>query len=154
MISFEIITDVQATPLRCFDLSRDLDLHKRSFRHTQEVAIAGRVSGLIELGQEVTWRAKHFGFFHLHTSKITAFESPRYFRDEMTSGRFKHFSHDHFFEPTPKGTRMRDLIEFQSPWGPLGIVVDHLVLKTYLIKMIEVRNQAIRVEAESQEICP
>jgi ligand-binding SRPBCC domain-containing protein len=152
MARLEIITEVRAEPLKCFDLSRDLDLHKRSFQHTKERAIAGRVSGLIELGQEVTWRAKHFGVFHTHTSRITGFESPRYFRDEMTKGRFKNFVHDHFFEPTQAGTRMTDLVEFQSPWGFLGKVVDRLVLARYIGKLIQARNQFIRLEAENPDV--
>ncbi len=148
MIKLQLFTHIGADPLRCFDLSRDLDLHKRLFEHTQEEAIKGKTSGLIGFGEEVTWRAKHFGLFHLHTSRITGFDSPRFFRDEMTEGRFAVFVHDHFFEPTEGGTLMRDVLEFQSPLGLLGRVADRLVLKRYLQRFIETRNQALRQEAE------
>ena len=40
---------------RCFDLSRDIDLHIRSTEGTEEIAVAGVTTGLIGLGEEVTW---------------------------------------------------------------------------------------------------
>jgi len=60
MQTIRITTWIAAPPERCFDAARDLDLHLRSMAHTGERAVAGRTSGLIELGEEVTWRARHF----------------------------------------------------------------------------------------------
>lgn len=45
---------------KCFDLARSIDLHMESTKHTGETAIAGKTSGIIELNETVTWRAKHF----------------------------------------------------------------------------------------------
>ncbi|PCJ53717.1 MAG: cell division protein [Planctomycetota bacterium] len=126
MIKFEVITEIEAPPSDCFDLSRDLDFHQDSFGHTKESIVGGRPSGLIEWNEEVTWRAKHFGFYHQHTSRITVFDAPHHFRDEMTEGRFKKFMHDHYFEATLTGTRMKDVVEFQAPMGVLGRVVEVL----------------------------
>src|SRR5688572_15352099 len=97
MPRIEIVIEIAASPPRCFDLARDLDLHVASMAHTGERAVAGRTSGLIGLGEEVTWRGRHFGFVLDHTSRITAFDPPRHFRDEMIRGRFETFVHDHFF---------------------------------------------------------
>ena len=116
--------------------------------HTGEQAIAGRTSGLIGAGEEVTWRARHFEIHHQHTSRITAFDRPRHFRDSMVRGRFVAFEHDHFFEPTGQGTRMRDVVEFASPLGPLGRVVDRLLLGRYLERLLRRRNEGIKREAE------
>tara|TARA_R110002126_G_scaffold291648_1_gene454836 strand:- start:15097 stop:15552 length:456 start_codon:yes stop_codon:yes gene_type:complete len=149
MIEFEVITVVEAPPDACFDLSRDLDFHQESFGHTDESIVGGRASGLIGLNEEVTWRARHFGFYHEHTARITALDSPRHFRDEMTKGRFLSFVHDHYFEPVPAGTRMRDVVEFQAPMGIIGRVVEALVLKRYMHRLIASRSEAIRVRAES-----
>jgi len=41
------------------------------------------MSGLIGMNDSVTWRAKHFGVYQKSTSKITEFERPNYFVDEM-----------------------------------------------------------------------
>lgn len=149
MVKFEIITEIDAPPLVCFDLSRDLDFHLDSFGHTHETIVGGVRSGLIEWNESVTWRAKHFGFYHRHTSKITAFDSPHHFRDEMTQGRFSKFAHDHYFEPTATGTRMRDVVEFQAPMGILGRMVEALVLKNYMHQLIAARSESLRIRAET-----
>jgi len=91
---------VKAPPERCFDAARDLDLHILSMSRTGERAVAGRTTGLIELGQHVTWEARHFGVRQRFTSQITAFDRPRHFQDSMTNGAFRSFVHDHHFEPT------------------------------------------------------
>ena len=98
MARIELQTRIAVSIDRCFDLARDLDLHVRSMESSGEKAVAGRTSGLIGLGEEVTWRARHFGIVHEHCSRITAFDRPRHFRDRMVQGRFKSFEHDHFFE--------------------------------------------------------
>ena len=38
-----------------FDLAKSIDLHMLSTEQTNEKAIAGKTSGLIELGEYVTW---------------------------------------------------------------------------------------------------
>lgn len=145
----ELETKIQAPPALCFDLARDVDLHQRSMSKSGEEAIAGITTGLIGLGEHVTWRARHFGLTHLHTAKITAFERPSFFRDEMVAGRFASFVHDHHFTPSEGGTCMRDIVRFRSPLGLLGALVDALVLKRYLQRLLADRNQAIRAEAEN-----
>jgi hypothetical protein len=59
----ELNTTIAAPIERVFDLSRSIDLHANSASGTSEQAIAGVTSGLIEIGQEVTWRARHFGIW-------------------------------------------------------------------------------------------
>lgn len=148
MALIELEIEIKAPPALCFDLARDVDLHQRSMKESGEEAVGGRTTGLLELGEQVTWRARHFGVIHLHTAKITAFEKPSHFRDEMVSGRFASFVHDHYFARSGDGTRMRDVVEFRSPLGPLGAIVDALVLKPYLERLIQERNLTIRAEAE------
>jgi ligand-binding SRPBCC domain-containing protein len=94
-----------------FDLARNLDAHTISTSQTNEIAIAGRTSGLIELNETVTWKAKHFGFYLTHESQITALEFPNHFTDEMIAGKFKYFRHDHTFKSSHDGTIMYDVIE-------------------------------------------
>lgn len=149
MPRIKLVTEINATPERCFDLARDLDLHVESLGHTGERAVAGKTSGLIGMGEEVKWRGRHFGVVHHHTSRITAYDRPRHFRDEMIRGRFNSFCHDHYFKPTSTGTRMVDEIQFKSPLGILGVLVDRLVLTRYLKRLIEMRNEVVRIAAES-----
>jgi len=83
MARFELTTKINASPAICFDLSRDLDLHQSSMESSGEKAISGRTTGLIELHEEVTWRARHLGFWHTHRSRITAYDRPDHFRDSI-----------------------------------------------------------------------
>ena len=117
---------------------------------TGETAVAGRTSGLIELDEEVTWRAKHFGVWQHFTSRITAFDRPRHFRDTMVRGAFASFEHDHDFLPVgPAETEMRDVLVFRAPLGWLGRIAEVLVLERYLRRFLQARNQVIRQAAES-----
>ena len=143
---------VQASPERCFDLARDLDLHIKSLDHTGERAVAGKTTGLIGIGEQVTWRGRHFGVVQEHTSRITAFDPPRHFRDEMTRGRFRLFCHDHYFEPSAEGTRMIDVLEFESPWGVLGKLVNRLFLTGYLERLLRTRGAVIKRAAETEDL--
>jgi hypothetical protein len=62
MIRIEETTIIDAPIERCFDLSRSVEVHLLSNVHSGEQAIAagGVTSGLVGLGQQVTWRARHF----------------------------------------------------------------------------------------------
>ncbi|WP_245856885.1 SRPBCC family protein [Mucilaginibacter auburnensis] len=62
---------INAPIKKCFDFARSIDLHIESTKQTGEKAIAGKTSGLIGLGETVTWRAQHFGVWQNLTTKIT-----------------------------------------------------------------------------------
>jgi ligand-binding SRPBCC domain-containing protein len=145
----KIHTLINASTERCFDAARDIDLHMQSVAHTGERAVAGRMSGLIGAGETVTWRARHFGIIQHFTSKISAFDPPRYFQDRMLKGAFKSFVHDHHFNHSNGETLMVDTLEFRSPFGFLGRVVDALILKNYLKRLLKQRSSSIKVAAES-----
>ena len=144
-----IETQIRAGLEVCFDAARDLDLHVTSLAHTNERAIAGRTSGLIELGEEVTWRARHFGVYQHFTSRITAFERPHYFQDTMQRGTFASFVHDHYFTPHPDGTTMKDVLVFAAPFGILGRLAEKALLRSYLERMLRVRAEVIKEALES-----
>lgn len=132
-----------------FDLARSIDLHQISTAHTNERAIVGKTSGLIELNESVTWEARHFGIVQRLTSKITEMKHPDYFVDEMVSGAFKSFKHEHIFEPKSEGTLMVDIFNYVSPFGMFGKLADELFLKKYIINFLMTRNKVIKEHAET-----
>ena len=148
MLTIRIETFLAAPPERCFDAARDLDLHVSSMKHTGERAVAGRTSGLIEVGEEVTWRARHFGVVQHFTSRITGFDRPRFFQDTMLRGAFRSFVHDHVFEPADGGTRMVDTLVFAAPLGILGWVAERLFLGAYLRRLLTQRARSLREAVE------
>lgn len=124
-----------------FDLARSIDAHMLSMASSREEAVAGVTSGLISLGEEVTWRAWHFGLPLRMTSRITAMDMPDCFVDEQVKGPFRSFRHVHEFTNDGTGTVMVDRIEFTAPFGPLGRLAEKLFLARYLKRLIESRNQ-------------
>lgn len=151
MPKIELITEIKAPIDICFDLSRSIDLHKRSVQHTKEEAIDGITSGLIGPNEFVTWRAKHFGIWLNLTSKITEFNRPYYFVDEMVDGLFKSFRHEHHLKEKGDNTILIDYFSFQSPLGLLGSFVDMIVMEKYMTKFLKQRNKIIKEVAESGE---
>jgi ligand-binding SRPBCC domain-containing protein len=147
----DITTQIRAPIQRVFDLSRSVDLHAASTAQTGERAVAGVTSGLISLGQEVTWRARHFGIWQCLTSRITAFDPPTHFRDSLVRGAFRRFDHDHFFSQQGEVTILRDVFDFQSPLGIFGRIADYLVLTRYLRYFLTTRNATIKEVAETDE---
>lgn len=149
MAKIRIETQIVASAEQCFDAARDIDLHVRSVGHTGERAVAGRTSGLIELGESVTFRGRHFGVVQHHTSQITAFDRPRHFQDRMTKGAFRSFVHDHHFIEAEDRTTMIDVVEFRSPFGILGRLVDRLFMSSYLSRLLRARARAIQQSVEN-----
>jgi ligand-binding SRPBCC domain-containing protein len=144
-------TKIKAPINVCFDLSRSINLHEISTKHTNEKAISGKTSGLIELNETVTWRAKHLGFYQNLTVKITQFNKPYFFVDEMISGAFKSFKHEHHFQTNEDFTIIKDIFEYQSPLGIIGKIADFIFLKKYMKNLIAKRNQVIKTYAESDK---
>lgn len=143
--------EISADRTIVFDLSRSIDLHKVSTQQTNEEAIAGKTSGLIGMNESVTWKAKHFGVYQKLTSKITEFDYPKYFVDEMVKGAFKEFKHEHHFAELNGGTLMTDVFNYTSPLGVLGRIADQLFLKSYMTELLTKRNRIVKEFAESEK---
>lgn len=141
-------TEILAPIERVFDLARSIDLHQESLADTNERAVGGVTSGLIGLGETVTWEAVHFGVRQKLTSKITACEPPHRFSDTMVSGAFARFDHQHFFEEVEGGTFMRDIFDYDSPLWVLGWIADALFLESYMRRLLIERNRILKETAE------
>jgi ligand-binding SRPBCC domain-containing protein len=147
-VIIELSTHINAPIERCFDLARSIDLHMQSTKQTGEQAIAGRTSGLIGLGETVTWRARHLGVWQTLTSKITEFDYPNHFTDEMVEGAFKSIRHEHLFYAVKDQTVMKDIFIFESPFGILGKLTNFLFLARYMENLLIQRNKVIKEAAE------
>jgi len=151
MVRIELTTVITAPIERCFDLSRSVDAHVASTDWTGERAIAGATAGLIGAGHEVTWRGRHFGINVTHTSRITAYDPPRYFQDSMVRGMFHRFCHDHHFALQDGRTVMKDVMQFEAPLGLAGRVIESVILKGHMRCLLARRNQYLKRVAETDE---
>lgn len=148
MTLIHLETEIEAPIERCFDLARSVDVHLSSMAHTGERAVAGVTSGEMDLGDTVTWEARHLGATRHVTSVITAFEPPNRFVDEQASGPFAYFRHVHRFEPRDGGCLMLDDFKYEVRYGWIGALGDRLVLARYMKRLLVRRNTLIREMAE------
>ena len=151
MPTIHLTTFIAAPQERVFDLSRSIDVHRKSMNHYREAAVAGVTAGLISLGETVTWRAKHLWKTRFLRSKITAMDRPHSFTDEQISGDFKSLKHEHYFKAVQNGTIVIDLFSFETPYGKAGLFFNKIYLNNYIKKLLEQRNETIRQYAETDK---
>jgi ligand-binding SRPBCC domain-containing protein len=106
---------------------------------------------LIESGQQVEWRARHFGLWFNMTVAITEMRRPLHFQDTMIKGPFRHFRHNHTFTEQDGRTEMVDRVEFASAVPIFGLVVDFLLLQHHLKLFLQERNHLLKAVLESQQ---
>lgn len=135
-----------------FDLSLSVDLHQASFAHTNEEIVDGVTSGGMILGDTVTWRARHFGVWWTMTSMISGYDRPHFFVDEQVRGPFKAFRHRHEFRSVEAGTEMVDIVDYQAPLGPVGMLAERLLLGRHLRALIALRNHQLVTMFEVSEV--
>ena len=148
MTTIRLQTSIRASLQTCFDASRDVGAHLESLSHTNERVIAGRTSGLFELNDVVTWEAKHFGITQQLTVKITKMQPYTFFEDAMVRGAFRSMRHEHHFEEKNGVIIMTDVFAYETPGWIFGRLFDALVLKRYMTKLLQTRNEVIRQRAE------
>ncbi|MBE7173464.1 MAG: SRPBCC family protein [Williamsia sp.] len=151
MPTIHLTTFIAAPQERVFDLSRSIDIHRKSMIHYKETAVSGVTAGLIGLGETVTWKAKHLGKMRFLRAKVTAMDRPHSFTDEQIMGDFKSLKHEHYFKAVHNGTIVIDLFSFETPYGKAGMLLNKIYLNNYLKKLLEQRNETIRQYAESDK---
>ncbi|MCE3258595.1 MAG: cell division protein [Bacteroidetes bacterium] len=144
-------TKINAPIERCFLLSLSIELHMAGTSGTEEKAVGGVTSGVLKLNDTVTWQARHFGIRQKLTSKITAYEKPFLFVDEMLSGAFKMIHHTHLFREENGVTIMTDHFTYKAPLGFLGRIAEKMILSNYLRNFILKRNAVLKETAESDD---
>jgi ligand-binding SRPBCC domain-containing protein len=150
MTSIRLETLITAPIDRCFDLARSVEAHLASTAKTAERVVGGRKEGLFELGDSVTWEARHFGLRLRQGSTITRSEPPHMFVDEGTTGPLGHFRHMHQFVPgLAAATLMVDTFEFELPVRLGGRLAELLIVKRHLRRLLIDRAAYLKKKAEA-----
>ena len=147
----ELETRIDAPIERVFDLARSIDAHMASTKGSSEKAVAGCTSGLIGDGETVTWEATHFGIKQRLSVRVTKFDRPHLFVDEMIRGAFASMSHTHRFTESGEGTVMKDEFHFSAPFGILGRIAEGIFLTGYMKRFLAKRAKELKTMAESNE---
>ena len=148
MTSIVVETRIAAPIELCFDLARNVDAHVSTSASTGERAVGGKTSGLLDLGDAVTFEAVHFGIRQRLTSKIVELVRPRRFVDELVSGAFASLRHVHEFAVDGSSVVMRDTLTWRSPLGVLGVMADRLFVERHLRAFIEKKQAELKAHAE------
>jgi ligand-binding SRPBCC domain-containing protein len=143
----ELETLIRAPQELCFDLARSVDVHLHLAERSQERTVAGRTTGLLELGDDVTWEGRHLGLTRRLAVRITQFDRPTSFRDEGEGGGIRRLVHEHFFLARQGGTLMVDRFEVESVLR----LLDRALLKPYFERFLRERSEGLRRLAESGE---
>ena len=156
MTTVVVETRIAAPIELCFDLARDVDVHVTTASATRERAVAGRTSGLLELGDVVTFEAVHFGIRQRLTARIVELVRPTRFVDEMVEGAFASLRHVHDFIAEDGAVLMRDTLTWRSPLGVLGRIADVLVVRRHMRvfltrKQAELKTCAERIAAGGRD---
>ena len=134
---------------RVFDLSRSIGLHQLSMQDHREEVVEGKKKGLMDMGESITWSARHLMKKRTMKVAITRMQRPDFFVDEQVSGDFKMMKHEHYFKAIENGTLMIDQFHYEAPFGFFGKVANSLFLEKYMTRMLEKRNAVIKSIAES-----
>lgn len=76
-------------------------------------------------------------------TEITQVKDHSYFIDEQRFGPYSFWHHKHFFEATPTGTKMTDVVHYGLPLGFLGRIMNALVVQNKLKSIFEHRRVVI-----------
>jgi hypothetical protein len=99
--------------------------------------IAMRAGALIE------YQLRLYGVKFRWKTRIAAFDPPFFFVDEQLKGPYRRWVHRHSFEEVPGGTLMRDRVEYELGFGPLGAVAHAFFVRRSVEKIFDHRNATI-----------
>lgn len=77
------------------------------------------------------------------TTEITMVKENSYFIDEQRFGPYSFWHHKHFFESTPQGVKMTDVVHYGLPLGFLGRIMNSLVVEGKLNEIFAHREKMV-----------
>jgi ligand-binding SRPBCC domain-containing protein len=101
-------------------------------------------SGPMREGQLITYTVRPLlGIPLTWVTRIDAAEGPHRFVDTQLKGPYKRWWHEHTFVEKDGGTWMKDRVEYELPFGPLGELMHALVVKNKLKDIFDFRFRAL-----------
>jgi ligand-binding SRPBCC domain-containing protein len=76
-------------------------------------------------------------------SRIIRYRPPETFTDIQVKGPYSYWEHLHIFEEVLEGTRMNDVVTYRLPFGPIGQLAHHFLVKGQLKDIFSCR--AVRI---------
>ena len=82
---------------------------------------------------------------HAWITEIKHVSPGRSFVDEQRLGPYRFWYHHHEIEPADGGTRMRDRVSYQPPFGPLGRLLHPFYIRPTLERIFDYRRQELQL---------
>jgi ligand-binding SRPBCC domain-containing protein len=84
------------------------------------------------LGIPMTW-----------VTEITHIEDKRFFVDEQRLGPYRIWHHQHHFRAVPGGVEMTDIVDYRLPLGPVGVLMQKLLVGQKVREIFEFRQKRL-----------
>lgn len=94
-------------------------------------------------GQHIEYRIGLGGVPMRWLTEIVDWQPATQFVDLQLRGPYRYWHHLHEFADVAGGTRMRDVVDYELPLGPLGALVHGLAVKRVLKRIFDFRSEAI-----------
>ncbi len=94
-------------------------------------------------GELIDYKLRLFGVPFSWTTRIETYEAPDRFTDIQLKGPYKKWHHLHTFEDIEGGTRMRDVVDYELPLGPLGSLAHAVAVKRSLKRIFDYRHEVM-----------
>jgi hypothetical protein len=123
-----------------FSDARNLERITPSF---MSLRILPPLPGIMAAGTEISYQLRLYGWPARWLTRIEAFEPPERFVDIQLTGPYRSWRHTHQFADVENGTEMRDIVEYELPFGPLGELVHVLFVRRSLQRIFDYRRDVI-----------
>jgi ligand-binding SRPBCC domain-containing protein len=94
-------------------------------------------------GTLIEYRLRVHGVTLRWISRIEEWEENRVFVDRQLTGPYGLWHHRHEFAAVPEGTLVRDHVEYELPFGPLGDLARLVLVRRDLDRIFDYRNEAV-----------
>ena len=94
-------------------------------------------------GLRIEYRVSPLGFPQRWVSEISRWDPPHAFVDEQRVGPYRRWHPLHRFEPRDGGTELVDEIDYEVPMGPLGRLIEPVLVAPRLRRIFDYRARVI-----------
>ena len=105
--------------------------------------VASSSTPVVRMGTEIHYRLRWQVVPLRWSSRISEYVEGELFADEMLRGPYRRWYHRHFFTAVPSGVEVRDVVQYQLPFGPVGRVVHAMTVRSQLEAIFDYRQNTI-----------